>query len=606
MFAAVRTSILLLSPKQRFAYLVLVSMRVVTNLLDVAGVAAIGVLAAVGAGGFLGQSEVTFLGFTVELGSPSTLLSIMTIVGALFVSKAVLSILMLGALVRFLARIEVAAATRIATYLFSSGLGRMRRYSKSEVQFAVTSSTDNTFSGILGSLGVFLTESGLLLMMVIFFLLVDPAAAIGITGYFLAVTLIFQFAINGSLRRAGIRSAEGHVGVTQAALDLFDGFREISILQKQDYYLTRFERSRWTKAIGEATIRFLGAIPRFFVETALVLGALGFTAWQLFRGELADGLVAVGVFLTGGVRIMAALLPLQNAFAALKTQAPQAQLSQEILFEIKSSEGREVAESHEIGLDVSPSIEGDLGLSIDFRGVTFAHQGNQEATIHDLTLSIPSGGYVALVGPSGAGKTTLADLVLGLHKPNSGHVSLGGIPAHYLRERLPGLMSYVPQKPGLVSGSLSENVALGVAPTEIDRDRVHSVLQKVQLDEFIMSLPAGIDTLLGKHADSLSGGQIQRLGMARALYTQPRLIVLDEATSALDAEAEASISSTILALGRTTTVVVIAHRLSTVQHADSVHVIDGGMLVASGTFSHLRKTVPMIQEYVRLMSFEED
>ena len=218
---------------------------------------------------------------------------------------------------------------------------------------------------------------------------------------------------------------------------------------------------------------------------------------------------------------------------------------------------------------------------------------------------MPSGSYAALVGPSGAGKTTLVDLMLGLHQPDSGRVLLNDVSPMELRQRSPGLISYVPQKPGLVSGTLANNIALGVSDKAIDEDLVWSALRKAQLGEFVESLPEGIFSSLGSHSDALSGGQIQRLGLARALYTEPRLIVLDEATSALDAATEASVAGAIRALGLETTVIVIAHRLSTIQHADSVHVIDAGRVLASGKFSDIRKNVPMIEEYVNLMSFKD-
>jgi ABC-type multidrug transport system fused ATPase/permease subunit len=587
-------------------YFLLLGTRVLTNILDIAGVAAIGTLAAAGASGFLGQAESTFLGITIQLGSPRTLLVVMAIVAGLFITKAVLSIFMLRALVRFLATVEVSAATDIARHLFTSGLQRMREYSKSEVQWATTTSTSVTFSGVLGSLGILFTESGLLIMMVGFFFIVDPFAAAGITIYFAVVVLVFQLIINTSLKRAGNRSATGSVGVTQAALDLFDGFREISVLLKQEHYLEKFRHARHTQATGDATLRFLYSVPRFFVETALVIGALAFVAWQLVRGELVDGLVAVGIFLTGGVRIMAALLPLQAAFSGLKSQAEQAKLGQEILVKVQQS-ARTQPEPIPLAGDKAKEILGkEKGLSVEIANASFTHPGNTRPTLHQITLEIPAGGYVALVGPSGAGKTTLADLILGLNAPDSGQALVEGIPAPLVRTAIPGLMSYVPQKPGLVSGTIAENVALGLSLSDVDRERVKAVLRLAELGALIDSLPDGIDTPLGKHADSLSGGQIQRLGLARALYTEPRLIVLDEATSALDAEAEASISETITSLGDGATVVVIAHRLSTVQKADTVYVLDEGRVLASGTFREIRKTVPMIEEYVRLMSFDEE
>jgi len=219
---------------------------------------------------------------------------------------------------------------------------------------------------------------------------------------------------------------------------------------------------------------------------------------------------------------------------------------------------------------------------------------------------VPSGSYAAIVGPSGAGKTTLVDLMLGLYEPDSGRILLNDLSPLELRQRIPGLISYVPQKPGLVSGTLANNVALGLRDESINEELVWGALRKAQLGQLVESLPQGIYSSLGSHSDALSGGQIQRLGLARALYTEPRLIILDEATSALDAATEASIAEAIQNLGSETTVVVIAHRLSTIQHADVVHVVDDGQVLASGKFKDVRKRVPMIEEYVKLMSFDDD
>jgi ATP-binding cassette subfamily C protein len=170
---------------------------------------------------------------------------------------------------------------------------------------------------------------------------------------------------------------------------------------------------------------------------------------------------------------------------------------------------------------------------------------------------------------------------------------------------MPGRISYVPQRPGLVSGTIAENVALGLDLGEIDHERVRKALEQAHLWEFIQTLPEGVHTSIGKQADALSGGQIQRLGLARALYVNPGIVVLDEATSALDAGAEALVSQTLESLGSDVTVIVIAHRLSTVQHSDCVYVLESGRLMASGKFAELRKNVPMVAEYVELMSFDD-
>ena len=189
--------------------------------------------------------------------------------------------------------------------------------------------------------------------------------------------------------------------------------------------------------------------------------------------------------------------------------------------------------------------------------------------------------------------------------PEAGEVRIGGVEPRALRAAAPGLISYVPQQPGLVSGTIAENIALGADPADIDLARIAEVVEAAFLTDFVSTLPDGVNSHVGKHADALSGGQIQRIGLARALYVRPRLIVLDEATSGLDAASEAFIGEGLRALHGEVTVVVIAHRLSTVQHADVVHVLEAGRIVSSGTFRAVRKAVPMIEEYVRLMSFDE-
>lgn len=576
------------------------------NFLDIAGVAAVGLLGAAGASGFTGNPQASFFGITIDIGSSQLLLTVMALIAVFFFLKAALSVFLIRLTSYFLAGIEIKNATEIAQYLFTGGLAELRQYSRSEVQWAVTGSTNVTFSGVLGSAGMLVTETSLLIFMFTLFVIVDPLAAVAITVYFIIVILIFQLLSNQRIQQSGQDFAEGGMDVTQVSLDLFEAFKEISVLMKQHFFLSRFQKARTTYAYGDAEMRFLMAIPRYFVETALALGALAFVAWQLARGEVTDGLVTAGVFLAGGVRMMAALLPLQNAVLALKNQMEQAKISQEILAKSRHAQSQisAVLDSSKSAEDFG--ISGNGGITVELDSVTFTHTGASQPAVRDVSFTIEPGSYVALVGPSGAGKTTLADLVLGLNSPESGSVLVDGVSARTTREQKPGLMAYVPQRPGLVSGTLVDNIALGQDPESVDFDRVTAVLEKARLTDLVSELPEGVHTRLGKNSDSLSGGQIQRLGLARALYTNPKLIVLDEATSALDAEAEASISESIRKIGSDTTVIVIAHRLSTVQKADVVHVIDNGKLVASGSFKELRRTVPMIQEYVRLMSFDED
>jgi ATP-binding cassette subfamily C protein len=310
---------------------------------------------------------------------------------------------------------------------------------------------------------------------------------------------------------------------------------------------------------------------------------------------------------------MASLLPLQNSAATAKTQAEQSLLAHQLLDEIAATSGRVTPEAvtPDAVTPLAPSRKSTTqrsgsGLSVTLKKVDFRYPGARTSALKKISLAIEAGQHVAFIGPSGAGKTTLVDLILGLLEPTAGTVQIGSQVLEG-RQLLPeNLVAYVPQSPGMVSGTIAENVALGTPVEQIDSDRVVEALRTAHLSDFVESLPEGILTPVGSQGNSLSGGQIQRLGLARALYVKPKLIILDEATSALDASSEAFISQSLKELGDDVTVIVIAHRLSTVQHADVVFVVDGGEIVASGSFSHLRKTVPMVAEYVRLMSFGDE
>ncbi len=200
----------------------------------------------------------------------------------------------------------------------------------------------------------------------------------------------------------------------------------------------------------------------------------------------------------------------------------------------------------------------------------------------------------------------MVDLLLGMYPPAMGEILVDGENPETIRITSPGTISYVPQAPGLVSGTIAQNIALGVLPEDVDEEAAWEALEKAQLAEYVRTLPNGLHTDLGKQSDSLSGGQKQRLGLARALYTRPRLLVLDEATSAMDAKTEAGISTAIEALGKSTTLVMIAHRLSTIQRADVVYVMENGKVSAGGSFAEVRKQVPLIEEYVRLMAISDE
>jgi ABC-type multidrug transport system fused ATPase/permease subunit len=608
MLDSIKASLRLMTFKERVTFFVLVFFRSLSGLLDVVGIALIGVLAGLAATSLSPDTPLVVFGFALPQVSQETLVILVRVVLGVFAIKAAVAVTLSKAITGFLARIESAQAVKIAHYLFTGSLDTVQSRTKGEILWGVMGSVSLAFSGLLVSLSTFITEGILLILVATTFILVDPMATVYVFVYFGLIILVIQLVISRSLKKAGTDAAVGSMDSMVAIDDLLGAYREVAIFRKQDFFVEKFGSARARLARGGATMTFLGGMPRYVVETALMLGVVIFVGFQFLTGQLASGLVVVGVFLTGGVRIMASLLPLQGAVANVKNQSEQAKVAHEFLNNAAMQASILVLgqRQRDTGVPVPSSRDAECALDVVLDNVSFTYPTGSSPALDSVSLSISQGQHVAFIGPSGAGKTTLVDLILGLIEPTHGSVGIGGRPPAETLDNRPGAISYVPQNPGIVSGSIAENVALGIEASLIDEAGVLEALTAANLHEFVAGLPQGIHTSVGSQADALSGGQIQRLGLARAFYEKPRLIVLDEATSALDAGAEALITKSLTNLGQDVTVIIIAHRLSTVQHSDVVFLLEDGRVTASGKFAHLRKTVPMVAEYVRLMSFDEE
>jgi ABC-type multidrug transport system fused ATPase/permease subunit len=242
-----------------------------------------------------------------------------------------------------------------------------------------------------------------------------------------------------------------------------------------------------------------------------------------------------------------------------------------------------------------------FAANIELKNVSITYPGKNVPALDDVSLKIPAGKSVAIVGPSGAGKTTLIDILLGVLEPTKGEVFISGMSPLEAISHWPGAISYVPQDVMISKRSIRENVGLGY-PKEVATDElINSAIQVSFLAKFVSSLPQGLNTLVGERGAKISGGQRQRLGIARAMFTNPQLLVLDEATSALDGETEASITKSIHNLRGSATVVMIAHRLSTVRDADIVVYMAEGKIITTGTFNEVRNAVPDFDRQARLM-----
>ena len=611
MWETIRTTWSFLTKRQRVIFALVIAGRMTANVFDLAGIAAIGLLVMAVASGSIDFNVGGVYRLTIDETPPSFIAGLVVLAAVAFLMKAMFNLLLQLAQVRYMAAIEVNASKRMASYLLSGSLGELRRFSQADIQYAVNASTGAMYGGVLTAVSNIIVESSLMLMILGTFVAVNPVAAIVVAVYLVVIVSVIQWLISNKLKEIGRNVNKGTIKSTSSILDSVNSFREVAVLKKQPFFLRRYAEARWLLAKTKATSVVLNTVPRIIIEQGLMLGVLGFISWQILGGDVATGLASVGVFVVGSVRIIGAVMPIQNSYSSLKTTVVKAEMAQQLQIEMTEKEPER--EAMKKALEAAAPLEfmtpGSTkklkGLGIEMSGVEFTYPDAEEPVVTEINLRADPGGFIAFIGPSGAGKTTLADLVLGLNIPQKGSVLIEGRNPLEVREKHPGLISYVPQKPGMVSGTIAQNIALGIPDEEIDEEWVGECLRLAALDGVVHGMQRGIHSSLGKQSDQLSGGQLQRLGLARALYPKPRLIILDEATSALDAGSEAAVSKNIRELGDSVTLIVIAHRLSTIQHADCVYVVDEGKIIASGPFNTLRKTVPMIEEYVRLMSFDD-
>jgi ABC-type multidrug transport system fused ATPase/permease subunit len=596
-FKTIQKALSFLSPKERVKYFTLVGARSLVSFLDLLGILAIGFLATSIAlyvtQGSSPDRVIEFAGIVLPAVTAQTLPFVAVTILLLFLTKAILSIALTRVLALFLAVIEARAARKVASTAFGEGLTQARKFSKEEIYFAVQVGSPAAFNYVLNAVGTIVAESLLFALVIGAFFAVDTLSAVGAIFYFGLIAMIIQLFIGRLLHSASTRNAEGAVDGNSAIADLSEVLREATILGKRSFFLEKLHTARLKAASSFASLFVLNGMPRYIVETALLIAIAVFVLAQSVAGDLVSAAATVGVFLSGGLRLTASLLPLQSALLTITQSVPQAKRALDLLFTTYSDEGD--ADPREMSILDRPVL-------IELKRVGYSYPSANERTLVDLTFKVDPGQQIALIGPSGSGKSTIADLITGLLDPSEGEVLIDGRPPKATTLENPGRIGYVPQKPGIVAGTIMENIALGVPEGQVNMKLLHQAVADAHLSEVIRQLPDGLNTDLGKRRDELSGGQLQRIGLARALYSQPGLLVMDEATSALDAESENEINRALDEMRGKVTVVLIAHRLNTVQRSEQVFLISKGQIVAEGIFSELLKSNSTVQNLAKLMS----
>jgi ABC-type multidrug transport system fused ATPase/permease subunit len=501
------------------------------------------------------------------------------------VGKTVLSIFFTHRGLKFLSAQGANIFRDLLGRLLNLPILQIQNRTTQQLRFALTEGINALTVQVLGSVIVFASDISLLLFMIIGLIFVDLTMTIASVSFFVIVALVLYRLLNTRATIFGKMNTVINIEIGSKLTEVLHSYREVFVSGRRGNFANSISSLKDKMAVVEAERSFMPYIGKYVLEASVVSGAVLLGIFQYFKSSSATATTTLAIFLAAGTRIAPAILRLQQTLIQIRGGIGAAHPTIELISELRGN----LVVSKEIG---EPKFNHDDFLSeIIVSSLDFSYPSSSAPLFTGLNLEIKPGEWIALVGPSGSGKTTLVDLIVGVIKPNGGEIKISGLHPEDAVNKWPGAISYVPQDAETVNGTLRENLIFGFNEVENWDQEIYLALNEAALTQLVTSLPDGLDSQAGERGTKLSGGQNQRLGIARALFTKPKLLVLDEATSALDGETESVITSTLSKLHGKVTIVSIAHRLSTVLLADRVIYLENGQVIADGDFEYVKNPV---------------
>ena len=569
------------------------------SFFDLLGVFLLGLVASLGAASLTGSGESPLAARALaDLPLPNLDLETLIVMIAgvallLLLVKTLVSAWLTHRIFRFLAARQVDLTRELTNRLFLQPLILLQSRSSQETAYALTTGAGAATVVLIGQGVLVLAEFGLIAVLGIALLFIDPWVTLSALIFFALVALALQMGIGNIAERAGSGVAVTYVESLDAIQEGLASYREITVSGRRREYVKRFVEIRSRAARFWAEIQYLAQLPKYVIEGSMVVGIALLGGLLLATRPVVEAIGLLVLFLVAATRILPSLMRMQAAFLQIRVSAAEAQSTFSLANELMKDSpptpkkaGNESSSSRVIGHADS------LIPRVDLEGVTVRYPNSLTPALDGISLRIPAGSSLAIAGSSGAGKSTLVDVILGVLEPSAGSVRIGGVTPLAAIARWPGKIAYLPQDVSLANATVRQNVALGLTVDEIDDAQVWAALERSHALEFVACMPGGIYAPVGERGFKLAGGERQRIGLARALYTNPTLLVLDEATSALDAETEFLVSQTIAELKDRVTTIVIAHRLATIRNVSKIIFLVDGRIAGEGTFEELRQSVP--------------
>ncbi len=591
--------------RDRRKILLVMLTQVFLGIFDLIGVAAFGILGSLAVSGIQSKqpgnrvSEVLDLLQLSDFSFQNQVAIIGVAASLVLVLRTIFSVILFRRILFYISRKSAQISSMLAKKVLSQDLLSLQKRGTQETLFSITNGVSAITMGVVGTLIAIVSDTALLLIMSLGLLAVDPTIAICTFLLFGTIGSALYILMHKRARNLGRINSELSVSSNEKIVEAIQSYREIYVKGRRSFYARNIETQRYALSDVTAEISFMPNISKYVIETAVIIGTLLVTGIQFVQQDAAHAIATLSVFLAAGTRISPAILRLQQGAIQIKSSLGSADSTLNFIEEIKATE----IQSQDMGSFTTNHR--DFSGEISVENVTFTYPLQNHPVTNGISLTISQGQSVAFVGPSGGGKTTLADIILGLLQPDVGSVKISGLLPNEAIVKYPGAISYVPQNIMIINGTIRQNISMGFEDHEISDDNVWSALEVAQLDDFVKKLPNGLETHVGDRGVNISGGQRQRLGIARALISKPRLILFDEATSSLDGQTEFEITEAMQKLRGKVTFIAIAHRLSTVKNVDTLFYIESGRIISSGTFSELKASIPHFEQQIAFSQIQE-
>ncbi|CAN2246174.1 MdlB ABC-type multidrug transport system, ATPase and permease components [actinobacterium SCGC AAA044-D11] len=567
--------------------------QILLTVLDLVGVALVGLIGALAVNGIqsqnpAGRTQKILSLFQIDSYQIQTQVSIIGLIAAaVLVSRTALSMILAKKILFFLAKRCALMSTKLTAGILTKSLLFIQSRSSQELVYAASVGVETVFLKVLASGVAFIADAALLFLMLLVLLVVDPIIALITLVLFLGVAVLLYYFMHSRAQYLGVENSKIEVAINDKMVEVLSSYREVLVHDRRGYYVNKISRYRESSFGLIAKINFLPSITKYVIELTLVIGSLLIGGIEFLINDAHKAVATIAIFMAVSSRIAPAVMRLQQSAIQIRSNLGAAELTIGLSEELGVFD-----EFNEVSYRFDSEYKGFIP-SISVNDLTFTYPGSRKASLSGISFNVETGKTLAIVGKSGAGKTTLVDSLLGVLPIRSDvEIKISNVDPLEAFKKWPGAISYVPQHINLMAGTIKENICFGYDSDAYADNDYWIALEIAELADFVKSLPDGLEHRIIQDGSNLSGGQRQRLGIARAMFTKPKLLILDEATSALDNETERAVSKALVALSGKITIVVIAHRMTTIRSADNVLYLNEGRIEAFGDFNFIKSKIP--------------